>query len=57
MFKFICTSIRPTKLPYTELYDFEGAASFIANYLDYEELAVPNKLPVHIPSVANVLNW
>jgi hypothetical protein len=57
MMKFICTSIRPTKLPYTELYDFEGAAKFISSYLDYEELAEPNKLPQHIPSVANVLNW
>jgi len=43
--KFICTTIRPTKLPYTELYDYEGAAKFIASYLDYEELAQPNVLP------------
>jgi hypothetical protein len=55
--KFICTTLRPTKLPYTELYDYEGAAKFIANYLDYEELAEPNRLPSHIPSPANVLNW
>ena len=55
--KFICTTIRPTKLPYTELYDYEGCASFVANYFEYEELAVPNKLPTYIPSPANVLNW
>jgi hypothetical protein len=36
--KFICTTIRPTKLPFTELYDYDGAADFIASYLDYEEL-------------------
>lgn len=55
--KFVCTTIRPTKLPFTELYDFEGASDFIASYLDYEELAEPNKLPQYIPSPANVLSW
>lgn len=55
--KFICTTIRPTKLPYTELYDYEGCAKFVANYLEYEELVEPNRLPEIIPSPANVLEW
>ena len=55
--KFICTTVRPTKLPFTELYEYEGAAKFVAQYIDYEELAEPNKLPQNIPSPANVLAW
>ena len=55
--KFICSTIRPTKLPYTELKEYRGCANFVANYLEYEELAVPNKLPEVIPSPSNVLEW
>ena len=36
--KFICTTIRPTKLPYTELYAWEKCAKFISDFLEYEEL-------------------
>jgi len=54
--KFICTTIRPTKLPYTELYNYQDCAKFVSNYLEYEELAVPDKLPEVIPSPANVLD-
>jgi len=55
--KFICTTIRPTKLPFTELYEYKTCAKFIADYLEYEELPHPNKLPERIPSPANVLDW
>lgn len=55
--KFICTTIRPTKLPFTELYEYESCAKFVSNYLEYEELDEPNKLPRIIPSPANVLDW
>lgn len=55
--KFICTTIRPTKLPFTELYEYDSCAKFIANYLEYEELPTPTQLPKIIPSPANVLEW
>jgi len=55
--KFICTTIRPTKLPYTELYQWERCAKFVADYLEYEELVEPDKFPDVIPSPANVLDW
>ena len=55
--KFICTTIRPTKLPYTELYEWDKCAKFIADFLEYEELTAPNKLPDTVPSPANVLQW
>jgi hypothetical protein len=55
--KFICTTIRPTKLPFVELYNYEDCAKFIASYLEYEELQEPNRLPECMPSPANVLEW
>lgn len=53
--KFICTTIRPTKLPYTELYEWSRCAKFVSDFLEYEELAIPDALPKIIPSPANVL--
>jgi hypothetical protein len=53
--KFICTTIRPTKLPFTELYDWEKCSKFVSDYLEYEELSPPDKFPSIIPSPANVL--
>lgn len=55
--KFVCTTIRPTKLPYTELYEWKECAEFISNFLEYEELDPPNALPDYIPSPANVIEW
>lgn len=55
--KFICTTIKPTKLPFTELYDWDKCSKFIADYLEYEELSEPTKFPETIPSPANVLEW
>ena len=54
--KFICTTIRPTKLPFVELYEWEKCAKFVADFLEYEELSEPDKFPSVIPSPANVLN-
>lgn len=55
--KFICSTIRPTKLPFTELYEWDHCAKFIADFLEYEELDPPNELPDYIPSPANVIDW
>lgn len=55
--KFVCTTLRPTKLPYTELYEWKDCAEFISNYLEYEELDPPNSLPDFIPSPSNVIDW
>ena len=55
--KFICTTIRPTKLPYTDLYQWDKCAKFVADFLEYEELVEPDKFPNYIPSPANVLDW
>ena len=55
--KFICSTIRPTKMPFTELYNYSECAKFVADYLEYEELEYPDRLPDTIPSPANVLDW
>ena len=55
--KFICTTIRPTKLPYVELYEWDKCAKFVADYLDFEELEDPLAFPKVVPAPSNVLNW
>ena len=42
--KFICTTLRPTYLKHKELYNYDGCAEFVADYLTYEPLQVPNDL-------------
>eukprot|EP01137_Pigoraptor_chileana_P033672 Opistho-2@24921 len=53
--KFVCTTLRPTLLPYKELYDYDGCASFVADYLVYEPLANPTELPDKIVSPTSTL--
>ena len=56
-FKFICTTIRPTKVPFPELYEYDKCAKFLADFIEYEELQPPNEFPRYIPSPENVLIW
>ncbi len=42
--KFLCTTIRPTYLPYKELYEYDSCAEFVADYLLYEPLKTPTEL-------------
>ena len=55
--KFIPTSMRPTLLPFKEVYNLEDACSFVANYLHYEPLEVPTQPPSCVPSPSQVLEW
>lgn len=56
-YKFICTTIRPTKVPYPELYDYKKCAKFISEFFEYEELNPPTKFPEYIPAPDNVVKW
>ncbi|MCQ2819637.1 MAG: snapin/pallidin family protein [archaeon] len=56
-YKFICTTVRPTKVPYPELYDFKKCARFISEFFEYEELNPPTKFPEIIPAPDNVISW
>ncbi|KAJ3015324.1 hypothetical protein HKX48_004663 [Thoreauomyces humboldtii] len=47
--KFVCTTLRPTQLPYRELYDYRGCSRFVAEYLSYTPLEPAHELPSTIP--------
>ena len=36
--KIVCTTVRPSLLPYSELYDYTECASFLAGFIHYEPL-------------------
>jgi hypothetical protein len=57
IYKFICTTIRPTKVPYPELYDYKKCAKFVSEYFEYEELNPPTRFPEYIPAPDNVVKW
>lgn len=55
--KFICSTIRPTKLGYVKLFDFRKCAEFVSNFIQYEVLQDPLSFPLLVPSPFNVLKW
>lgn len=57
VYKFICTTIRPQKMGYLELYDYNKAVKFISNFIQYEQLDPPDQYPTVIPSPTNVMKW
>lgn len=57
VYKFICTTIRPTKLGFLELYNYEECAQRLSKFVQYEELDPPDEFPRCIPSPANVARW
>ena len=57
MRKFICTSVRPTQVPFIELYDYDKCAAFVADFIKYEQLELPIALPQHMPSPTAVIEW
>jgi hypothetical protein len=42
--KFISSFIRPTQLPFNELYDYRSCAKFVASFLNYVPLEPPHDL-------------
>ncbi|NXU54706.1 DRC7 protein, partial [Turnix velox] len=55
--KFVSTTVRPTLLPYTELYHWEGCASFISDYLTMEPLQSPLTPPSSLYSPTTILKY
>jgi len=55
--KIICSTIRPTQLQYTELYDAYECASFFAGFILYEPLQTPDEPPEILASPAQTLQW
>ena len=57
VYKFICTTIRPQKMGYLELYDYIKANKFVSKFVMFEELDPPDEYPLVIPSPTNVMKW
>ncbi|KEG06556.1 coiled-coil domain-containing protein 135, partial [Trypanosoma grayi] len=55
--KVICTFIKPTVFPFEELFDLPSCAGFLADYMRYEPLSDPVKLPAVVVSPATTLQW
>ncbi|KAF1500842.1 Dynein regulatory complex subunit 7, partial [Megadyptes antipodes antipodes] len=55
--KFVSTTVRPTLLPYTELYHWDGCASFVSDYLTVEPLKSPVTPPSSLYSPTTILKY
>ncbi|XP_037396692.1 dynein regulatory complex subunit 7 isoform X4 [Pygocentrus nattereri] len=53
--KFVSTTLRPTLLPYPELYHWQGCASFVSDFLSLEPLDPPVDPPHKLRSPTWVL--
>ena len=54
--KLVCTTLRPTQLPFSELYDMHECAVFVAGYILYEPLDPPHLPPETLVSPSFTLN-
>ncbi|KAJ3320817.1 hypothetical protein HDV06_004828 [Boothiomyces sp. JEL0866] len=48
--KFVCSTIRPTKLQFNEIYDYKSCAEFVADFIEYQPLIPSHELPKVLPS-------
>jgi len=55
--KFVCTTIRPTKMPHVEMYHAKSCAKFVAGFLEFEPLQYATEAPRYLPSPKCVLKW
>ncbi|NXS95586.1 DRC7 protein, partial [Jacana jacana] len=55
--KFVSTTLRPTLLPYAELYHWDGCASFVSDYLIMEPLESPITPPSLLYSPTTILKY
>ncbi|GAB5582313.1 dynein regulatory complex subunit 7 isoform X2 [Prionailurus iriomotensis] len=55
--KFVSTTIRPTLMPYPELYNWDSCAQFVSDFLSMVPLPDPLKPPSHLYSPTTVLKY
>ncbi|KAM4017283.1 dynein regulatory complex subunit 7 [Anomaloglossus baeobatrachus] len=53
--KFVCSTLRPTLLPYPSLYQWEECAHFVSECLTMEPLKPATELPLRLSSSVSVL--
>ena len=44
--KFVCTTIRPTTLKFSKIYDWKDCGSFVSDYLQFVPLSNPTELVI-----------
>lgn len=54
--KFVCTSVRPSQLPYNQIYDLTAAAEFVADFFKYLPMENPSSLPASLPSPTTTID-
>ncbi|XP_074865016.1 dynein regulatory complex subunit 7 [Carettochelys insculpta] len=55
--KFMSTTVRPTLQPHPELYNWDGCAQFVSDYLTMEPLPSPIEPPSYLPSPTTILKY
>ncbi|NXP60212.1 DRC7 protein, partial [Chloropsis cyanopogon] len=55
--KFVSTTVRPTLLPYPDMYYWSGCASFVCDYLIMEPLKCPLSPPSSLYSPTTILKY
>ena len=55
--KFICSFLKPTKLGFPELFQFDKCSRFLSNFIDYEQLENPTSYPTIAVSPLTSLDW
>ncbi|NXO36247.1 DRC7 protein, partial [Locustella ochotensis] len=55
--KFVSTTVRPTLLPYPDMYYWSGCASFVCDYLIMEPLKCPITPPSSLYSPTTILKY
>ncbi|XP_027713724.1 dynein regulatory complex subunit 7 isoform X1 [Vombatus ursinus] len=55
--KFVSTTIRPTLMPYPELYNWDSCAEFVSDFLSMVPLPSAIKLPEYLFSSTSVLKY
>lgn len=55
--KCVCLTLKPSLLPYPNLYDANDCAHFVANFFEYEDLEDNCRAPEFLPSPSQVISW
>jgi len=55
--KLVCTTLRPTIMPFPSLWEYGSAAHFVSEFIRYEPLEDPVACPRYLPSPASVIAW
>jgi len=53
--KFVCTTVRPTLLPYNSVYNLKDTARFVSDFLEYLHTDEPTRLPDILASPTTTL--